>query len=79
MNYCKSDSVSHDTATGFLNQADRLIIELWWKKQNSIEECTIPDPRERENITPHSLVVRSCSNQTTSPHNCHGTVNHSYQ
>lgn len=79
MNYCKSDGVSHDIATGFLNQADRLFIERWWKRQRSIEESTIPDPGG-ENITPHSrVVVRSCSTRTTFPHNRHGALNHSYQ
>lgn len=51
MNYYKSDGVSHNTATGFLNQADRLIIELWQRRQHSMEERTIPDPGG-ENITP---------------------------
>lgn len=59
MNYCKSDGVSHNTATGFLNQADRLIIELQQRRQRSMEEWTIPDPGG-ENITQHSLVVRGC-------------------
>lgn len=50
MNYCKSDGVSHNTATGFLNQADSLIIELGQRRQRSMEECTIPG-RRRGNIT----------------------------
>lgn len=78
MNYCKSDGVSHYTATGFLNQADRLIIELRQRRQRSMEEVTIPDPGG-ENIIPHSLVERSCSATTTSPNNYHGTLHHSYQ
>lgn len=53
MNYCKSDGVSHNTATGFLNQADRLIIELRQRRQCSMEECTIPDPGG-EKILPHT-------------------------
>ena len=53
MNYCKLDGVSHDTATGFLNQADRLIIELWERRRRSMDNCTIPDPGGR-NITQHS-------------------------
>lgn len=77
MNYYKSDGVSHNTATGFLNQADRLIIELWQRRQRSMEECTIPDLGG--NITPHSLVVRSCCTRSMSPHNRHGTLHHSYQ
>lgn len=78
MNYCKSDGVSHNTATGFLNQADRLIIELRQWRQRSMEECTIPDPGG-ENITQHSLVVRSCCTRTTPPNNCHGTLYQSRQ
>lgn len=76
MNYCKSDGVSHNTATGFLNQADSLIIELRQRKQRSMEECTIPDPGG-ENITPRSLVGRSCCTRTTSPNNCNCTLHHS--
>lgn len=52
MNYCGSDVVSHNASTGFLNQADRLIIELWQRRQCSMEECTIPD-QGGGNITPH--------------------------
>lgn len=78
MNYCKSDGVSHNTATGFLNQADRLIIELRQRRQRSMEECSISDPENGENITPRSLVVRSCCTRTTSPNNCHGTLHHSW-
>lgn len=78
MNYCKSDGVSHNTATGFLNQADRLIIELRRRSQRSMEECTIPDPGG-ENITPHSLVVRSCCARTMSPNNYYGTLHQSKQ
>lgn len=78
MNYCKSDGVSHNTATGFLNQSDRLIIDLRQRRQRSMEECTIPDPGG-ENITPQSLVVRSCCTRTTAPNNYHGTLHPSYQ
>lgn len=49
MNYCKSDGVSHNTATGFLNQADRLIIELQQRRQRSMEEWTM-----EEKISPNT-------------------------
>lgn len=77
MIYRKSDGVSHNTATGFLNQADRLIIEPWKKRQPSMVECTIPDPRGG-NITQFSLTERSCSSRTTSTHNFNNKVHHSY-
>lgn len=61
---------------GFLNQADRLIIELRQRRQPSMEECIIPVPGG-ENITQRSLVVRSCWTRATSQNNCCGTLHHS--
>lgn len=48
MNYCKSDGVSHNTATGFLNHADRLIIELQQRRQRSMGEEYHPWSRRRK-------------------------------
>lgn len=48
MNFYKSAGVSHNAATGLLNQVDSLIIELRQWRQRSI-----PDPGG-ENNTPHS-------------------------
>lgn len=73
MNYCKPDGVPHNAATGFLNQADRLVIELQQRRQRSKEERTIPDPRGL-NITQHSQGVRSCCTGAMSPNNCRGAL-----
>ena len=78
MNYCKSSSVAHNAATGFLNQADRLIIVLLGQRG---QEFTIPD-LGGQIITQPSLVLSVCSQCsaiTAFPNPSQDTLRHSQQ